>query len=251
MHCVSLPVLGGPIMLDETIEKQEQLRICRDRYQKLFSRNIAGIVTTTPEGRIVDCNQMCATLLGFESSLEVKADPAWEFYFHPTDREARITPTSVVESDGEIVRLRHRTGKPVLVKATRVVLSHRSGQPELIQATFIDITQEQEQAQPVCELTSQHGRSGEIESVPCGTSGPEIPGLAAVIEEIGILVGRLNESVQPNALERAGKAEVRQIVAAIDQMKMSLAQLEILRLTSSFNASTVPDLLWTSTTSGS
>lgn len=94
--------------------KDEALRLCEERYQMLFERNIAGIITTTPEGRIVDCNEKCAILLGFDSPVEVKACTAWDFYFDRADREAFISRSRVVESyPGDVVRLRHRSGKPI------------------------------------------------------------------------------------------------------------------------------------------
>jgi PAS domain S-box-containing protein len=235
-------VFGGAIMPNEAVQNEEQLRICRDRYQKLYSTNIAGIVTTTPDGRIVDCNQACATLLGFESSLGVKALSAWEFYCDRADREARITPNWVVESDGDIVCLRHRTGRPVWVKATRAVLSHWNGQPELIQTTFIDITKEKQLQESLPDGITERRASDEIESAARSSSTSEIPGLGAVIHEIAILAGTLNEAVRPSVLAYAGKDEVREIFRVIERMKMSLAQLEILRLKPSQNAGAKPEL---------
>jgi PAS domain S-box-containing protein len=232
----------GLIMPDETVQKDEQLRICRDRYQKLYSRNIAGIVITTPEGRIVNCNHACAALLGFESSFEIKAHSAWEFYFDRADREATITPTSVVESDGDILRLRHRTGKPVWVKATRTVLSRRNGQPKLIQATFIDISKEKQQRESSPDGATHPRASDGIESAASLFSTSEIPALGAVIDEIAILARTLNEAVRPDGLAYAGKDEVREIFRVIDRMKMSLAQLEILRLTPKNNAGAKPEV---------
>lgn len=229
-------------MPDEAVQNEEQLRICRDRYQKLYSRNIAAIVTTTPDGRIVDCNHTCVALLGFESSLEIRALSAWEFYFDPADRAARITPNWVVESDGDIVCLRHRTGKPVWVKATRSVLSRRNGQPELIQATFIDITKEEQLRESSPDGVTERRASHEIECAASSSSTSEIPGLGAVIDEIAVLAGTLNEAVGPSVLACAGKEEVRDIFRVIDRMKMLLAQLEILRLTPDHNAGAKPEI---------
>lgn len=229
-------------MPDEAVQNEEQLRICRDRYQKLYSRNIAGIVTTTPDGHIVDCNHTCAALLGFESSLEIKARSAWEFYFDRADREARITPNWVVESDGDIVCLRHRTGKPIWVKATRAVLSRRDGQPELIQVTFIDVTKEKQQHESSPDAATQPRAFDGIESAASSSSPSEIPGLGAVIDEIVVLAGTLNEAVGPSALACAGKDEVREIFRVIERMKMSLSQLEILRLKPSQSAGAKPEL---------
>jgi hypothetical protein len=63
-----------------------------------------------------------------------------------------------------------------------------------------------------------------------------------VIHEIAILAGTLNEAVRPSVLAYAGKDEVREIFRVIERMKMSLAQLEILRLKPSQSAGAKPEL---------
>src|ERR1700730_7664122 len=48
------------------------------RYRVLFGENVAGVILTTPEGRIVDCNEVCARIMGFDSKETMLADSdAW------------------------------------------------------------------------------------------------------------------------------------------------------------------------------
>lgn len=54
----------------------------RERYRVLFERNVAGIILTNTEGRILDCNEPCARIFGFDSRDEMLTHSAWDFYFH-------------------------------------------------------------------------------------------------------------------------------------------------------------------------
>jgi len=64
--------------------------IWRDLYRVLFDRNIAGILLSNAEGRIIDCNEPCARIFGFHSKMEMLSHSAWEFYFHRAEREALL-----------------------------------------------------------------------------------------------------------------------------------------------------------------
>src|SRR6202140_604669 len=66
---------------------QEEAQLWRERYRVLFDKNVAGVILTTPEGRIVDCNEACARILGFDSREEMLGHSAWDFYFNRSERE--------------------------------------------------------------------------------------------------------------------------------------------------------------------
>ena len=53
----------------------------RDLYRVLFDKNIASVVLSRPDGRIVDCNEPCARIFGFDSRKEMLKQSAWDFYF--------------------------------------------------------------------------------------------------------------------------------------------------------------------------
>src|SRR5260370_32408905 len=91
---------------------QEEVQMWQERYRVLFGENVAGTILTTPEGRIVDCNEECARILGFDSKETVLAhSQAWDFYFKRAEREILIdrlrTPG---KSSAEEVCLRARDG---------------------------------------------------------------------------------------------------------------------------------------------
>jgi PAS domain-containing protein len=70
---------------------QEEAQPWRERYRVLFGENVAGTTLTTPEGRIVDCNEARARILGFDSKETMLAhSAAWDFYFNRAEREILI-----------------------------------------------------------------------------------------------------------------------------------------------------------------
>ncbi len=123
----------------------------------LFSENVAGVILTTPEGRIVDCNEACARILGFDSKETMLAHSvAWDFYFARAEREILIdrlrTPGN---SCAEEVCLRARDGAPIWVIARRTVASYVDGVPELLQGTFMDITAQKKAQEQMKMLMSE------------------------------------------------------------------------------------------------
>ena len=123
----------------------------------LFGENIAGVILTTPEGRIVDCNEPCARILGFDSKETMLAhSDAWDFYFNRSEREILIgrlrTPGN---SSAEEVCLRARDGSRIWVIARRTVASYVDGAPEILQDTFIDITAQKKAQEQMKMLMSE------------------------------------------------------------------------------------------------
>ena len=120
---------------------EQDARLWRERYRLLFERNVAGIILTTPEGRIVDCNDACARIFGFDSREQMLAQSAWDFYFEKSEREVLLNSLHENRNcHAEEIRLRDRDGRAVWVLATRTVASVAYGKPELLQGTLIDIT---------------------------------------------------------------------------------------------------------------
>jgi len=67
---------------------EQALRASEGRYRLLFEKNLAGILRTTLDGRVIECNEAFAKMLGYESSEEVASLKAQAFYCQPVDRDA-------------------------------------------------------------------------------------------------------------------------------------------------------------------
>jgi len=67
----------------------ENLRLYADA-RRLFEQSASANWVSTPDGRILACNQMFAQLLGFQSIDEAIATPAVELYADPSERERLV-----------------------------------------------------------------------------------------------------------------------------------------------------------------
>jgi len=187
---------------------QEEAQVWRERYRVLFGENVAGVVLTTPEGRIVDCNEACARIFGFDSKETMLASSdAWDFYFKRAEREILIDrlrrPGNI---SAEEVCLRARDGAPIWVIASRTVAIYVDGVPDLLQGTFIDIT---------AQKTAQ-ARPGDI--------------INDFSQRIGNTLRRVNKARHPDSVPQIDGGEMQQCIVALDQMKTLMSELEISRL---------------------
>jgi PAS domain S-box-containing protein len=212
-------------LLRNTIIGMEEAQLWRDRYRVLFERNVAGIILTNAEGRIIDCNEPCARIFGFDSRDELLAHSAWDFYFDRAEREALI---GRLRTRGncpvEEVCLRGRNGAPVWVLATRTVVSFAEGRPELFQGTVIDITA-QKKAQ---------ARLRGIKAAESTVRMPESENarLADLSEQIGNILRRVSKSLRPENLSQFDRGEMQECLLALEQVKTLMSELEILHLLS-------------------
>ncbi|MEO8382270.1 MAG: PAS domain S-box protein [Acidobacteriota bacterium] len=121
------------------------------RYRLLFERNLAGVYRSTPEGLILDCNDACARLFGFDSSEEFLASSANDLYFDDAERERLVQK---LREQGQLtnveLRLRRRDGSTVWALEN---VTLRDG--EVMEGTIIDIT-DRKRAQEQVEYQAYH-----------------------------------------------------------------------------------------------
>ena len=121
--------------VEDTLRKSEQ------RYRLLFEKNVAGVAVASMDGKLLDCNDQWACVLGYSSAEEVRGRTTAEFYFNPADREPLLRD---LEREGAFfsreLQLRTKNDTPVWVLFnTEVIAGGPDGVP-VIQATAIDIT---------------------------------------------------------------------------------------------------------------
>ena len=201
----------------------EEAHLWRERYRVLFERNVAGIILTNAEGRIIDCNEPCARIFGFDSRKQMLAHSAWDFYFDRADRQAMIERLRKRRNcHAEEVCLRGRNGVPVWVLATRTVVSSAEGRPELFQGTLIDIT-----ARNKAQASLRQNENAEPSvRMPTGEGAR----MAELSKRIGNILRRVSKSLQPENLSQIDRAEMKECLLALEQIKMLMSELELLHL---------------------
>ncbi|HJQ38914.1 MAG TPA: PAS domain S-box protein [Thermoanaerobaculia bacterium] len=121
------------------------------RYRVLFERNLAGVYRTTTDGRILDCNDACARIFGYESREEFLATAATDLYFDRTERDRVV---QMLRAQGSLsnseLRLRRRDGSAVWVLENVTLLDG-----DTLEGTIIDIT-DRKHAQEQMEYQAYH-----------------------------------------------------------------------------------------------
>jgi len=111
------------------------------RYRLLFERNLAGVYRTALDGRILDCNDALARILGYATRAELLSEQTTSFYFDNEDRQRIITMLRDQKSLSNVeVRLRRKDGSMVWVIENVTLLEAPGSEPDICEGTIIDIT---------------------------------------------------------------------------------------------------------------
>jgi two-component system, cell cycle sensor histidine kinase and response regulator CckA len=138
--------LGNPvgriaIYRDVTLPKQAEraLRASETRYRLLFEKNLAGILRSTLDGRVLECNAAFARMLGYDSISELTALNAGAFYCQPSERAELIARLLDRKSlSQQEVCFRRKDGEPVgiLTNMDLVESADEPGAFSIIETTF-------------------------------------------------------------------------------------------------------------------
>jgi PAS domain S-box-containing protein len=155
-------LMDGMWKLIQQKRAEEAVRSSEQRYRLLFQRNMAGVFRTALDGRVIDCNESFAQILGYSSPAEVLRHPAQEFYGGPGDRDAflsRLKEHKAVTSYELCLRRKDGSGAWVLENSSLV--ERGNGATPEIEGTLIDITErkraeeEWQQAKEVAEAANR------------------------------------------------------------------------------------------------
>ena len=179
------------------------------RYRTTFERNSAGMCLTLADGRLFDCNDAFARIMGYESPSEMVAVNVGDFYVNPKDRENLLER---VRAEGAVtnveVQFRRRDGR--LIWALVNVI-HAAGRSQAdYETTLLDIT--------------DHKAAEELRSIArlANAAAHEINNpLTLVIGRLAML--RDDPSLDATVRERVGQAHaaaerIREIVIDMNQL---------------------------------
>jgi PAS domain S-box-containing protein len=143
---VTMLVLGLAVLtsvFDRRYSAQTlELESAEQRYRLLFERSLAGVIRTTLDGPILDCNLTCARILGYASREELIASPMIDRYFDPEDRNAFIARLKAEKSLTNYEHcLRKKDGSPVWLLGSANLVEGKDGEPPVNEETLIDITE--------------------------------------------------------------------------------------------------------------
>ena len=128
--------------ITERRRAEEALKASEKRYRLLFERNLAGVLRTTMEGRVLDCNQATARMFGYDSPEEVLMLPVLSFYHQSSDREAFLTKLKSEKSvTNHEMRFRRKDGDSFWAIVNLSLVDDDSSVGGIIEGTLVDITE--------------------------------------------------------------------------------------------------------------
>jgi PAS domain S-box-containing protein len=159
-------VIGSDVT--ERKRAQEAVKESEERYRLLFERNLAGVIRTTMEGRVLQCNQAAARMFGYDSPEEVLSLPAINLYPSPSDREVFLAKLEFERSlTNYEMRCRRRGGDSVWVIANFSLVGDERAAGEIIEGTLVDITERKRAEEEIRDL---------LDAIPEGVYGIDLQG---------------------------------------------------------------------------
>jgi len=118
-------------------------RVAEQRYRTLFEQVQEGVFVSTPDGRLMDCNDAFVRMMGYDRREEVLSlNIAPTFYLHPEDRDAFLRKTA---EQGYVknleVPLRRKDGSKMTVLENSFATRDASGRIVRYQGVLLDITE--------------------------------------------------------------------------------------------------------------
>jgi PAS domain S-box-containing protein len=134
-------------------QADEAVRTSERRYRELFERNLAGVYRTSIEGRVLECNQAFATMLGYGSPAEIANEPVASLYLSADDRKAFIETLLREKRLMNVEFMAQRKDGSLMVGLENVdLVEDASDGIAYLRGTVIDIT-ERRQAQAALQQT--------------------------------------------------------------------------------------------------
>jgi PAS domain S-box-containing protein len=142
--------------VDRRLSRQSLvIQASEERYRLLFNRSLAGVYQSTVSGRLLDCNDALAHILGYESREECLTHTASEHYLPGDDRDtfiARIVNETRLTNFERC--LRRRDGRAVWVLLNATARPGEDGGEGIIEGTMIDISQRKDAEEALKQATA-------------------------------------------------------------------------------------------------
>ena len=133
-------------LFDRRIAAQSsKLQATEERYRRFFERSLSGVYQATLDGRLLDCNDAFARILGYASREVCLTVPLSSHYDHPGDRTEFVTRLTHEKTLPDFeTQLKGRDGQPIWIIETATLLPGENGGPNIVEGTILDITRRKE-----------------------------------------------------------------------------------------------------------
>ena len=166
-----------------------ELELTETRYRLLFEHFQAGVYRATLDGRILDCNEAFANILGYGSRSECLTHNVTEHYPNPADWRAFTSDLRERSTAANReVQLRARDGKPVWVLESATLTQSNTRRP-IIEGSLVDITHRKQSEEDLRQADEDLRRAHEE--------------LEARVRERTAELAKVNEALRAEAAENA------------------------------------------------
>ena len=135
----------------ERKKTEKKLKKSEERFRLLYERNLAGVFRTSYNGKVLDCNEAYAKIMGYPTQEDVIGISTLGFYFQPSGRTKYLND---LEKMGVLtnyeLRQRRQDGSEVWVLANVFCDEDEDGE-RYIEGTIIDISDRKGQEKKLVE----------------------------------------------------------------------------------------------------
>ena len=197
----------------------EALAEAERRYRLLFERNVAGVFRWTRDGRVLECNESVARILGYASREEVLAERTEIFWVDLADRDRLLARIDQDHPFSNEVRLRRKDGTEIwaLVSITPV----RECGTRWLDGVLLDITDRKRMEAAERALESLHSVSSLASAAAHEIYNP----LTVVMGSLDLVARRVDDATVREWVDR-GREAVRRIRDVVDRMSR-ISQLQL------------------------
>jgi len=130
-------------LLDRRFTAQGAVLLASEqRYQRIFERSLSGVYQATIDGRLLDCNDACAHILGYSNRDEFIARPITDHYGSSEDRNLFVSRLIQEKSlDHYESKMQTKDGRTIWVLETAMLIRAADDDASVIEGTILDITE--------------------------------------------------------------------------------------------------------------
>jgi PAS domain S-box-containing protein len=142
--------------ITERKESELQLRESEEKYRTLFEGNLAGVFQTNIEGKILNCNDAFAKMLGYLSHREMEQKNAGILYFSRNDRDSYI---SLLSKKGQLTNheliLKHTDGRRIFGLINITLRKDSLTNEQIIEGVMLDITERKKAEEELRQINEE------------------------------------------------------------------------------------------------
>ncbi|HTO12372.1 MAG TPA: PAS domain S-box protein [Candidatus Binatia bacterium] len=141
-------------LIEDAEMRRRLAEAARQHYQHLFDRNLAGVFRATRDGRVLECNEAFARLLGYRSPAETARHDVWGFLADAAEREPLLERLAGERRvTNHEMRWRRRSGEDVAVMANITLTGAGAG--AVLEGIVLDISERKRAADALRERETQ------------------------------------------------------------------------------------------------